>query len=71
MKKRKLKYKDIKSGDIFKVPFDPPFFSYAQRMTNAAMAFYDLKITEEIIDLQKIVESPVIFILLGGADGIL
>ena len=70
-KRKRLKYEEIKQGDIFKVIFDAPYFTCARELTNAAMAFYDLKTTVEIESLEKIIELPILFILLGGGDKVM
>jgi hypothetical protein len=70
-KRKRLKYEEIKQGDIFKVIFDAPYFTYAHELTDAAMAFYDLKTDIEIESLNKIIELPILFILKGGADKVL
>ena len=70
-KRKRLKYKDIKQGDIFKVIFDAPYFTYARKLTDAAIAVYDLKTDVEIESLNKIIELPILFIIYGGADKVM
>jgi hypothetical protein len=70
--RKKIKYRDIKAGDIFKVPFDSPYFTYARQLTDAALAIYDIKAIEDIRDIdQQIIAWPILFIVCGGLDGIL
>jgi Immunity protein 26 len=48
-------------GDILKVPFDPPFHTYALVTVKGVFWYYDLKTTEDIADMEAIRNSSVLF----------
>ncbi|MBK8396919.1 MAG: immunity 26/phosphotriesterase HocA family protein [Leptospiraceae bacterium] len=50
-------------GAIVKVPLEKGFYGYARILEGTSFAFYDLRSTEELSDLSKIVSSPILFII--------
>ena len=59
-RKRKVKIQE-RPGDIVKVPFEPPWHTYALVTEASCLWFYDLKTQEEITDMERIRSSPVIY----------
>lgn len=59
-RKRKAKIQE-RPGDIVKVPFEPPWHTYALVTEASCLWFYDLKTQEEITDMERIRNSPVIY----------
>ena len=50
-------------GAIIKVPLEKGFYGYGRILQGTSFAFYDIHSKAELIDLAKIVSSPVLFII--------
>jgi|JI61114BRNA_FD_contig_31_2111639_length_601_multi_4_in_0_out_0_1 hypothetical protein len=50
-------------GAIVKVPLEKGFYGYGRILQGTSFAFYDIHSKAELIDLAKIVSSPVLFII--------
>jgi hypothetical protein len=58
-----MKRQCVKPGDILKVGIDNVSHTYARILNDASVAFYDCKTSEELKDIEKIILSPVLFII--------
>jgi hypothetical protein len=65
----KKKQKEI-PGSIFKVVFDPPYFTYGRILNFSVFAFYDFRIAHEIDNLEDIVASDILFRSLVNSEGV-
>jgi len=71
MKKRHAyKRQQRTPGAFVKVPFDPPFHTYARILGDASFAFYDSRTKEDISDFSKIASSPILFIVAVFNDAV-
>jgi hypothetical protein len=52
---------NAKPGDIVKVPLPDGTHTYARILIDDTYAFYDAKTKEDIIDLGKIIQKPILF----------
>jgi hypothetical protein len=58
-----MKRQRVKPGDIIKVSIDHASHTYARILNDASVAFYDCKTSEEFEDIEKIISSPILFII--------
>jgi hypothetical protein len=49
-------------GQIVKIPLIEGYHSYCRVLKSTSYAFYDIKTKEELSDLQKIINHPILFI---------
>jgi len=59
-----------KTGDLIKVPFDEPYFTYAQYLTDTLFAFYDFKSVNDIQEICQVLDKMKLFTISVHASAV-